>query len=124
MKTNYSNEKTCKNCKYFYQHYIKEEGKITQIYEGHCIYPRLKKRKIDDHCEHFTRRDDMEYKTTLLCDCLKKQLQQAQANIEHINFEALEYSENEVKEWMMKFINIKDLLENIQQTNDEEAIGR
>lgn len=46
--------KTCENCKHFFQHYIKFQGRYTTVYCGHCVYPGLKNRKPDNKaCEHY-----------------------------------------------------------------------
>ena len=50
--------KHCKDCQYFHQHYIREDGfeKITfkQTEAGHCGFPRLKlKRPQAAACEHY-----------------------------------------------------------------------
>jgi len=51
------NIKLCKDCKYFVQHYIKFGRKFTETNYGHCIYPRMKNRKMMQViCEHFTQR--------------------------------------------------------------------
>lgn len=47
----------CANCEHFRQHYILDsmgrwEGFIP-ITEGHCIFRRVKNRKVYDCCEHF-----------------------------------------------------------------------
>ena len=47
-------EKLCKNCTYFYQHYTFIGGKIRRIYCGHCIFSRPKnKRPLDKACENY-----------------------------------------------------------------------
>ena len=50
--------KHCKDCQYFHQHYIREDGfeKITfkQTEAGHCGVPRLKLKKPEAAaCEHY-----------------------------------------------------------------------
>lgn len=47
----------CYNCKHFYQHYIKLEGEFTEVAEGHCSEPRVKIRRITDHCDNFKWRE-------------------------------------------------------------------
>lgn len=47
-------ENTYKNCKYFVQHYIKQEERFRSTIHGHCIYPRVKSRKRDTKaCGYF-----------------------------------------------------------------------
>ncbi len=49
----------CVNCKHFWQHYICKGGPndtaqwVVPLHCGHCIYPRVKDRKVYDVCEHF-----------------------------------------------------------------------
>ena len=46
----------CGNGKHFHWHYVidfRDPGYCVPIYKGHCAYPRLKDRKIDDVCERF-----------------------------------------------------------------------
>ena len=38
-------ENTCKECVYFFCHYIREKGRYQALHCGHCIYPRLKRRE-------------------------------------------------------------------------------
>ncbi len=49
--------KHCKDCQYFHQHYIREDGleKITfkQTEAGHCGVPRLKLKRPQAACEHY-----------------------------------------------------------------------
>jgi len=52
-----SEDKCCKNCKHFRQHYIKSGKRYNKIHYGHCVYPRLKKRETDQKaCEHYKER--------------------------------------------------------------------
>lgn len=48
----------CKNCKHFYQHYVLNEREkcFEKIAVGHCVYPRMKDRKVFDTCDKFERR--------------------------------------------------------------------
>lgn len=49
-----SNE-SCKACKHFHQHYSLKDGILTQVYCGHCTFPRVKhKRPYSKTCAHFT----------------------------------------------------------------------
>lgn len=47
----------CMNCKHFRQHYGRESNGRNEyyfpMYEGHCVHPRLKNRKVTDSCERF-----------------------------------------------------------------------
>ena len=38
-------EKTCKTCKHFLQHYVRVRSKYMETACGHCIHPRLKSRE-------------------------------------------------------------------------------
>lgn len=40
----------CANCEHFVMHYRKDG---YPLYGGHCVYPRVKDRKVFDVCEHF-----------------------------------------------------------------------
>lgn len=47
----------CKNCIHFRQHYIKSGKSYREIMYGHCVYPGLKKRETDQKaCEHYKER--------------------------------------------------------------------
>lgn len=51
-------ENICKNCRYFRQHYVKFGRRYDEIYYGHCVYPRLKKRECAAKaCEYFKSRE-------------------------------------------------------------------
>jgi recombinational DNA repair protein (RecF pathway) len=43
----------CANCEHFYQHYIWTRYGYESIAAGHCVYPRVKSRKIYDCYEYF-----------------------------------------------------------------------
>ena len=44
----------CGGCKYFRQHYVKLPSEYyVRIEYGHCVYPRLKKRREDETCPHW-----------------------------------------------------------------------
>ena len=45
----------CGNCKHFCQHYRHEKGdRYVPLWLGHCVHPRVKNRRADEHCKHFT----------------------------------------------------------------------
>ena len=45
---------TCGDCKYFRRHYIRrEDDNYFPLCYGHCVYPRLKKRRIEEYCIHW-----------------------------------------------------------------------
>ena len=47
-------EKTCRNCHYFRQHYTLDKRKIFQVYCGHCTFARAKRKRPDAKaCENF-----------------------------------------------------------------------
>ena len=49
---------SCRDCTYFYQHYIIDTNRATPVNCGHCRYPRLKHRKADTPaCGYFVRRE-------------------------------------------------------------------
>ena len=48
------NERTCRACKYFHQHYIIDNKRIFSVFCGHCIHGRIKKKNPDSKaCEYF-----------------------------------------------------------------------
>lgn len=49
---------SCVNCTHYYQHYIyvNHDKAYIPINEGHCCYPRVKRRRPEDSCERFERR--------------------------------------------------------------------
>ncbi len=51
----------CKNCRHFRQHYIKHGLSYRELWYGHCVYPRLKKRETAAKaCEHYKERENAE----------------------------------------------------------------
>lgn len=44
----------CANCKYYLQHYIKVGYTYTVTDCGHCVYPRIKHRGMNQTCKYFT----------------------------------------------------------------------
>ena len=48
------NNKTCKTCVHFHQHYSLKDGKITRVFCGHCIFPKVKnKSPFTKACERY-----------------------------------------------------------------------
>ena len=48
------NEKLCKTCHYFRQHYTFDSRKIFCVLCGHCMYRRIKHRKPDTQaCDNY-----------------------------------------------------------------------
>ena len=48
-------EKYCKNCAHYHQHYALDERKIFRVYCGHCMFGRARHKKPDTAaCENFT----------------------------------------------------------------------
>lgn len=48
-------EERCGNCKHFVKHYIREaKGSYHPLWLGHCTHPRLKDRRVEEHCPHWT----------------------------------------------------------------------
>lgn len=43
----------CLNCRHFYKHYSRD---AELLFFGHCVYPRMKHRRITDECGYFERR--------------------------------------------------------------------
>lgn len=51
-------EECCGNCKYFHQHYTRDkQGGYSPLWCGHCTYPRLKNRRNEETCPHWTAKD-------------------------------------------------------------------
>lgn len=47
-------EKRCGNCNYFRKHYIRlYEGCYLPTDYGHCVHPRLKNRRAEEHCSYW-----------------------------------------------------------------------
>lgn len=47
-------EKYCKNCKYYMQHYTLCDNRLIQVYCGHCTWKTQKTKRPDRKaCEHF-----------------------------------------------------------------------
>ena len=52
------NEKTCHDCKHYRRHYVKMGRRFREIHDGHCVYPRVKRRRAEDMaCPHFKQRE-------------------------------------------------------------------
>lgn len=51
-------QKVCKDCEYYRQHYTFDKQKIFRVYCGHCTCMRPKtKRPLSKSCENFVQRD-------------------------------------------------------------------
>ena len=49
----------CGTCKYFRKHYIRSsKGHYSSTNYGHCVHPRLKKRRAEEHCQYWTAKDE------------------------------------------------------------------
>jgi len=47
-------QKTCRSCAYFLQHYILNERKLVRIYCGHCTHGKpITKRPTAKSCPHY-----------------------------------------------------------------------
>ena len=54
-------QKLCKDCEYYRQHYTFDQRKIFRIYCGHCTYMRAKtKHPHSKSCQNFLQRDPNE----------------------------------------------------------------
>ena len=48
-------DKTCKTCTRFHQHYILSEGRIIRVFCGHCTFPKIRtKRPFNKACENYS----------------------------------------------------------------------
>ena len=46
---------TCKTCVHFHQHYSLKDGKITRVFCGHCIFPKVRtKYPYTKACENYS----------------------------------------------------------------------
>ena len=44
----------CGDCAHFRRHYIKwDEDRYVPLHLGHCVFPRLKDRREEEHCIHW-----------------------------------------------------------------------
>lgn len=52
----------CGNCEHFMQHYVWWENGIYSGYTatncGHCMYPRMKDRRAEQCCQHFSKKKE------------------------------------------------------------------
>lgn len=47
-------EKTCRTCLYFRQHYVRYGRSYREAHCGHCVHLRVKRRTPDDKgCRHY-----------------------------------------------------------------------
>ncbi len=54
-------EKQCKDCRYYIQHYTFDKKRIVQVCCGHCAYLRPKRKKPDAKaCENYVAGTDKE----------------------------------------------------------------
>ena len=54
-------QECCGTCVHYRQHYIlSEQGRPWPLWYGHCVFPRLKARKPDETCPHWTSADKKE----------------------------------------------------------------
>lgn len=84
-------EKTCKNCKYYVEHYMISRCMTLVPFGGHCKYSVKKKNPIDanDCCGHWERKENLSAAvqktlTALLRDT-EKRLEQIQLMLSLIN---------------------------------------
>ena len=53
------NENICQNCIYFRQHYVLDSQSAMKAECGHCVFPRIKRRRPGQvACAHFTGRTE------------------------------------------------------------------
>ena len=80
------NEKICKNCKYYLEHYIKEETFLLPI-GGHCINRELNGRyaknkfQLHENCSYWERAESLK---ELRRKCIKEKLERMQKSLEEI----------------------------------------
>ena len=52
-RKSYHLEEFCGDCKHFCRHYVKLKESYLPTRFGHCIHPRVKERRDDEHCPHW-----------------------------------------------------------------------
>ena len=51
-------EKICKQCEHFHQHYVIDKQTCIAINCGHCVFPRIKHMRAGkEACKHFAERE-------------------------------------------------------------------
>ena len=53
------NDTRCANCRHYMRHYVfmPESNGYIPVDCGHCMYPRIKYRRPEDHCNLFTNKN-------------------------------------------------------------------
>ena len=50
---------TCETCKHFRFHYVRFGYRYSRIRDGHCVYPRSKRRESETPaCKHYKQREE------------------------------------------------------------------
>lgn len=55
---NDTQEVSCANCTYYYQHYIKSGTQYIMCFAGHCVNKNSKRVKPNHKCENFRKKED------------------------------------------------------------------
>ena len=54
MAKRYQSRELCGSCRHFRLHYWKFGERYLPLELGHCVYPRLKDRRADERCIHWS----------------------------------------------------------------------
>lgn len=57
-QTLYAGKRVCCTCGHYCQHYRKGKRKYFPVGWGHCVEPRIKPRRPEQTCEHWTARKE------------------------------------------------------------------
>ncbi len=70
-------EKSCENCKYYVQHYIKHKRFLLKVNCGHCTNDKLKNKfarenaKLRKNCEYWEKGDQKEERRKIIKEVLR-----------------------------------------------------
>lgn len=52
-------EERCGNCKHYIKHYRRtEKGRYISLDIGHCVHPRIKNRRAEEHCAYWQAKEN------------------------------------------------------------------
>ena len=55
----YQQDYLCGDCAHYRPHYVKTGDRYFPIHQGHCVFPRTKPRREDEHCPHWAPSPDL-----------------------------------------------------------------
>ena len=113
--------KRCENCKYFVQHYVSHEyrgsTRMSKCGSGHCTYPRLKDRRLNDSCNNFKLNVDTQIR--VIKDELIKQVKKACETIEYMDFYKNTYTNEGFRNLITENIEIEELLKRLEVQDEQ-----